>query len=230
MSLSSKRFNHSSIQRKIVWSGWMRIAHAAIALTTSALVLTAWLLQHTTGVNKAALDYHYIAGAVLAMGLILRAILLFLDTRAGHWRHLVPSRRHLRAYKEMLRFYFSFAHWPLPKWFAHNPLWVPLYILMFLALTFLVLTGYLMTSQPIIAGFYLPEVHNLWASIITILVIFHIVTVIFHDMKGSGSDISAMINGHRVFIIEHPEHPVIHQPASVAIDEILKKGHGLDGE
>ncbi|MEE9493415.1 MAG: cytochrome b/b6 domain-containing protein [Gammaproteobacteria bacterium] len=210
-----------TLQRKLVWSGWMRLAHALIALPVIVLITTAWLLRYTTGINQAAIDYHYIAGALLAMGLILRLGLLFFDRSTGRWQHLVPNRSQLPAMSKMLRFYLSFARMPLPKWYAHNPFWLPIYSLMLIVLAIMTISGFLMASQPILMGLYLPNIHSLWAPILTVIVMAHIVTAILHDLKGCGADISAMINGYRIFQIEKQETGLLNLNPSVSVDDLL---------
>ena len=200
----------------------MRLAHALIALPVMVLIATAWLLHYTTGVSQAAIDFHYIAGALLAIGLILRLGLLFSDRSTGRWQHLIPNRRQIPAIGKMLRFYLSFARMPLPKWYAHNPLWLPIYGLMLLALIFMTISGFLMTSQPVLVGLYLPNLHSFWAPVLTIMVIAHIFTAILHDLKGGSADISAMINGYRIFLIEKKEATgPLNFSLSVSVDDLL---------
>lgn len=200
----------------------MRLSHWGMALSVLALMATGWLLQFTTGVAQAAIDFHYMAGAILAMALILRFGLLFRDKGAGQWRSLIPSTSQLSAIRDMLRFYLSFGKAPLPGWYAHNPLWIPLYLAVLVILAIQSLTGFFMDGQPVIAGFYLPEIHDICASIIWGFVILHLIAVFLHDLKGTGSDVSAMINGHRIFIIRPLQDQTMETGHSVPLESILK--------
>lgn len=210
------------IQRRRIWSGWLRLAHWGMAFAVLVLLATGWLMTYTHGVNDAALDCHYISGAILAMSLLLRLGLLLFDKTTGQWRALIPQPSQLKAMGEMLRFYLSFAKMPLPKWYAHNPLWAPVYALSFMLLGLLVLSGYLMDEQPFFAGFYLPDAHNFAASVIGFFVILHIISVFLHDLKGTGSDISAMISGYRIFVIPKLQDQPIMKNPSISLDEIMK--------
>jgi hypothetical protein len=51
-------------------------------------------------------------------------------------------------------------------------------------------------------GFYVPSVHEFWARFILWFSVFHIATVVMHDYKKQTADISAMVNGYRLFLIE----------------------------
>jgi Ni/Fe-hydrogenase 1 B-type cytochrome subunit len=101
-----------------------------------------------------------------------------------------------------LRCYSSFFRAPLPVWYAHNPLWKPFYLLMYLALVIMAVTGAAMPEMSIALGFYLPSVHMFWAHVVLWLAALHIVSVIVHDYKNKTTDISAMVNGYRLFIID----------------------------
>ncbi len=212
------------IQRRLVWSGWLRLAHWCMAFSVLILLATGWLLEYTVGVSDAALDYHYISGAILAMSLLLRLGLLLFDKGTGQWRALLPRRSHLKIMGETLRFYLSFAKMPLPKWYAHNPLWAPVYAVTFIVLSALVLSGFFMTNHPVIAGFYLPGIHSFWTPFIWFFVILHLVSVFLHDLKGTGSDSSAMISGYRIFVIEKPQQPFGSDVQSVSLDTIMSTG------
>ncbi|HHJ36357.1 MAG TPA: cytochrome b/b6 domain-containing protein, partial [Gammaproteobacteria bacterium] len=134
---------------------------------------------------------------------------------------------------QMIKFYISFSRYPLPNWYAHNPLWLPLYLLMFLVLAGCVISGLLYDTSG--SFFTLPmfELHGALASLIIFSSLLHIITVFLHDLKGKGAFISAMVNGFRYFHHagmvageqgngheSHAENQVI----SVSVDSIKKKG------
>ena len=212
------------IQRRPVWGGWLRLAHWSMALSVCVLLATGWLLEYTVGVSDAALDYHYISGAILAMSLLLRLGLLLLDKSTGQWRALLPRRSYLKIMGETLRFYLSLAKMPLPKWYAHTPLWAPVYALTFVVLFTLALSGFFMTRHPVIAGFYLPGIHSFCSTFIWFFVILHLISVFLHDLKGTGSYISAMISGYRIFVMEKPQQAVEGAIQSVSLDSIMNTG------
>jgi Ni/Fe-hydrogenase 1 B-type cytochrome subunit len=185
-------------------------------------VTTGWLIEMAPSVANAASDYHYILAAVLVGGLALRVGLLLFDKGVGHWHKLLPEEKERQTYKSMFLFYLSLGKMPLPKWYAHNPTWKPVYILFFAVLLLQILTGLVRDNHPIVLGFYLPGVHEFIASIILGFAVLHIAAVIIHDFKGTAADISAMINGHKIFVIQKPENsesPTVHP---ISLDQLKK--------
>jgi Ni/Fe-hydrogenase 1 B-type cytochrome subunit len=205
----------SSLRRVLIWSGWLRASHWLIATSVILLAFTGWLTDSTPSVAAAASDYHYLFATVLIIGLVLRLWLLFFDNAIGHWRKLIPSIGERGAFKQMFLFYFSLGKMSLPNWYAHNPLWKLAYLILFLVLFLQVMTGMYRDEYPIVLGVYLPEVHGVLASVILLFTGLHIIAVVLHDLKGTASDISALINGHKIFVINKPknsqgvsEHPI----------------------
>jgi len=214
--------NISNIQRILVWSSWLRLAHWLMAIAVLLLAATGWLIEMTPSVASTASDYHYILATLLIGGLMLRVALLFFDKGTGHWQKLLPEAKERPAYKQMFLFYLSFGKMSLPKWYAHNPIWKLVYFLIFIVLFLQILTGMNRDAHPIVLGLYLPGVHEFLASIILGFTVLHIVAVVLHDLKGTTSDVSAMINGHKIFVVqkhESPENPVVHP---VSLDQLKK--------
>lgn len=192
----------NTLRRKIVWPGKLRLAHWGIALSVLALMITAWLMYWAPTLAGAASDYHYIFGALLIISLLGRSWLFLTDQDVGSWRALLPSSTTIQKSVEMLKFYLSFGAAPLPNWYAHNPLWLPIYAILLISLVAMAASGMLMTSHPVVLGIYLPAFHKGLASIVSFITIAHIATVIFHDARGKHADISGMLNGYRVFEME----------------------------
>ena len=126
--------------------------------------------------------------------------------------------------RDSLLFYVSLGRAPQPRWFAHNPLWKPVYLLLFLLLALSLLTGWLMPDRPVLGGLYLPHLHRWLADGIGIWTVAHLFSVVLQDLKGTGADISAMISGSRCFTIER-EGPVGPKVAdlSIRLDDITKR-------
>ena len=194
-----------ALQRKYIWPGMLRLAHWGMALAVIVLLVTAWLLHWTPTVATAASDYHQIAGALLMLLLLLRFWLLFTDRTVAGWQALVPSRQSLSGMVAMLRFYVTFGGAPLPGWYAHNPLWMPVYAVLFLLLAVLSLTGFFMTEHPVVLGVYLPSLHRSVAPLIGLFTFAHIIAVVMHDARGKLADVSGMLNGFRLFEIKQPD-------------------------
>jgi Ni/Fe-hydrogenase 1 B-type cytochrome subunit len=211
----------NDFQRVSVWSQWMRLAHWSIALSVLTLIATGWLVGSAPSVAAGASDLHGYAASVLMAGLALRIWLLFADKGVGGWEALVPARANLPAMKQMLVFYLTLGKAPLPNWYAHNPLWVPLYALLYLFLVVMAVTGIFMEEQPLVAGFYLPSIHLAFAKIITVLTVLHLATAVLQDIKGKRGDVSAMLNGYKLFESQKPDSvEFMRQSPGVSIDAI----------
>ena len=192
----------TEIRRVLIWSGWLRLSHWSIALSTLVLMLTGWLIAHSPLVALQALEYHYMAVSVLIFGLLLRVLMFIRGQQHERLSALFPDASEIRPIKQTLLFYLSLAKQPLPDWYAHNPFWKLLYVLLYLVLAIILFSGVFMEKYPVVMGFYLPSVHEFWANIVFFFVSFHLVTLFAHDYFGKTTDISAMINGYRLFEVE----------------------------
>ncbi len=190
------------VRRVLVWSGWLRLSHLLVGGAVLVLMATGWLLQHAPSVEVVARDGHYLAAALLIPGMLLRGWLLFAGRPVERWSQWMPGDEEWRAAGQTLRFYLTLGRMPLPRWYAHNPLWKPLYLLLYVLLLVLVITGALLGEHPLLAGVYLPAVHRVFASAVTLLVIVHGLAALWHDWKGQADDVSAIINGHRLFVVD----------------------------
>lgn len=185
--------NKEEIKAVRVWGGWLRICHGLIALGIGFQIISAWLIAHANVDLDFWHDWHLMTGQGLLIAFLFR-LYLFSQPGSGHWRALIPR---LSGMKATAMFYLSLTRLPLPKWHAHNPLWKPIYIIMFVLLAISLMTGVL-HGQPL-AGVPIQSAHDTSAWLLGILSLGHIVATVLHDWKGRGSDISAMINGYRYF-------------------------------
>jgi Ni/Fe-hydrogenase 1 B-type cytochrome subunit len=191
-----------TIRRVRVWSGWLRVAHAALAVATLALAATGWLIAHAPSVADAASDVHYLAASLLLFGLALRLFLGLVGQGPERFVHLLPSASEMTGLRASVLFYLSLGRAPRPNWYAHNPLWKPFYLLLLIALCVSAATGWLMPDRPLLGGFYLPGVHDDVAGFVTVLVLAHLYSVVLQDIKGQSGDISAMLSGVRHFDVD----------------------------
>ncbi len=185
-----------NIQYVLVWNGWLRICHWALAVGVLFQLFSAFALSHQHIDYAFWFDWHQIIGQSLLLVLGLRIILSF-QPGSGHWRSFMPNRAKLNGMLQMLKFYISMARGPLPNWYAHNPLWQPLYLIIVLVLIAACITGMLQDQYA--------QLHSSLAMIISLFTLFHVVTAFVHDWKGKGGMISAMVNGYRYF---HNDNPV----------------------
>jgi Ni/Fe-hydrogenase 1 B-type cytochrome subunit len=211
------------IRRVAVWTGWLRLAHWSMAASTLVLLATGWLIEHSPAVAEAAADYHYLAAGLLVAALVLRVTIGLLGKGAERFEHMLPTDSDLAGIRASLVFYLSLGRAPLPNWFAHNPLWKPFYLLLFIALALSAFSGWLMPERPLLGPFYLPSVHAWLADAIAVFLLLHLISVILQDWRGQSADISGMLNGSRYFRIDRdglvkPEIPQV----SISLDDIRK--------
>ncbi len=189
-------------KRVLVWSGWLRLSHASIGLAVLVLLFTGWLIAESPSLADSALDLHYLASSFLIFGLVVRIVLFFAGKEHERLSALFPASTELTPMVKTLRFYISLGKSPLPGWYSHNALWKPVYLIIYLALIILAITGATMPDDSIVLGFYLPSVHAFWADVMLWFTGIHIASVIMHDYRSQTTDISAMINGYRLLFIE----------------------------
>jgi Ni/Fe-hydrogenase 1 B-type cytochrome subunit len=218
----AQRMKTETLHRREIWSTWLRLSHWTLALSTLALMATGWLVHHTPSVAQAAADWHYIAGSVFTIALALRIWVLFSDKLMGHWRFLLADLEPKKML-QMLKFYLSFGRSTLPRWYAHNPFWLPIYLILFVLMVLVAFTGHLQGSYPVIAGIYLPSLHAGIATLISLFVLGHVIAVFMHDLKGGSDDVSAMINGKRLFEVKPIPIQEISGVHEVSLDS-LKSG------
>ncbi|MGF1642633.1 MAG: cytochrome b/b6 domain-containing protein [Thiotrichales bacterium] len=197
--------SHPTLRRIGVWSGLLRFSHWAMTLLVLALLLTGLLTRVAPDLAIAARDYHYMAGHVLLAVFFLRIYLLFFGRRTDLLGALIPGRLELKGALAMLKFYLTLGKSPLPKSYAHNPLWMPLYLAFFAVLLLQMVTGFSYTSGAVFVPETTQDLHTTGARILLGFAVVHTLTAFWHDLKGSGADVSAMINGHRIFVIEKPQ-------------------------
>jgi Ni/Fe-hydrogenase 1 B-type cytochrome subunit len=190
-----------------------------MSITVIGLLLTGWLLQNVLPYFQIALDYHYILAYVLSFALGLRIFLLMSSpASATGWHDLVPNKDSLYKALAMLRFYVSFGRTPLPHWYAHSPLWAPIYLLLFFLLLIQIMSGFLIGAGQHTLLINLYTLHNFISTLILVFTATHIISVFLYDLKAGTSDISGMIHGYRIFIIEKPELPGT--PQTVSLDKL----------
>jgi len=196
---------NEQIRRVAVWSGWLRFIHGALAAATLVLIATGWLVANSPALAESAADVHFMAASVLISVLLLRLILGFTGKGADRFEHMLPQRSDVAGMRASLLFYLSLGKAPLPNWFAHNPLWKPIYLILFVLLFLSTVTGWIMPEIQLIGRLYLPKVHAWLGSAIMVVTAAHIFSVILQDIKGRSADISGMLNGYRFFVFERGE-------------------------
>jgi len=190
------------IKRVLVWSGWLRLSHACTGFAVLVLLFTGWLIAESPSLAESALELHYLVSSLLIFGLVVRIVLMFAGKQHERLPGLFPASSELNAMVKTLRFYISLGKSPMPGWYAHNSLWKPVYFVIYLALVVLVISGAVLPDVSLIMGFYVPSVHVFWARIMLWFSLLHIASVLLHDYRNQTTDISAMVNGYRLFLIK----------------------------
>jgi Ni/Fe-hydrogenase 1 B-type cytochrome subunit len=209
-----------TIKRVLVFSTPQRITHWLLAAGMSFELISAWLIQHSDVDPVVWMDWHSMIGQVLLLVLGFRLLLLFTNG-SGYWRLFIPTREQRHTLAQTLRFYLSLGRLPCPDWYAYNPVWQPIYLLMLLLMLLSTLSGLLTGSYFFLFGISVSGWHGIIAYALGYLVLAHILFAVWHDVKGNGAQISAMLNGYKYFIIK-PSQSTPEQP-SVSIDSLLKK-------
>lgn len=208
------------MKRIAVWSGRLRLAHWLLAAATMALLVTGGLFALKLGEHLPwLLSVHLAAGYVLVPAVLLRVYQLFFGNRAEHWRDLVPRGPQLKAAGEMLLFYITLGRRSLPAYYAHNPLWAPLHLLLFIVIAAQGASGLILAftdgaalayyeATPSILGYTLPELHRAGLPLIGGYTAAHILAVFMHDWRSGGNEISALVGGYKLFLIRRtPDAP-----------------------
>jgi len=202
------------IHRTRVWSGALRVGHWVLALCVLTLLISGWALSLVLADKlQPWRDVHVTVGSMLGIALLFRIVLLVAGrTPTDRWRDCLPlTRLQWHGVRAILVFYLSLGRVPLPAWYGHNPLWGPLYLLLFAVLGLGVVTGLLiarhdpqsllqLAATPWWLGWTLPEWHTSLAWVIGGYSVAHVLSVFLHDTRGTTSEISAMVNGHKIFL------------------------------
>jgi Ni/Fe-hydrogenase 1 B-type cytochrome subunit len=211
------------IIRRDVFDLQQRALHWAIALGVIFQLVSAWLVQHADVDAIAWADWHSMVGQALLFALGYRLFLL-LRRGSGYWRLLVPTREQRHIVIDTLKFYLSLGRLNCPDWYAYNPVWQPIYLLMIILLVIATLSG--LATGSALGGIDMTGLHSFTSSLILYFTILHIGFSVLHDIKGHGGQISAMLNGSKYFHVQKT-NPTdgfkVQADNSVSLDSLLKK-------
>ncbi|MES9940925.1 MAG: cytochrome b/b6 domain-containing protein [Candidatus Thiodiazotropha sp. 6PLUC2] len=210
----------NSVTRVLIWSHWLRVSHWLIAFPTLGLLATGFLLNNQLLSSTDLHEIHYILSAILLPGLLIRLFLLFFGKGTEHISDCEPNLHRISQALQVVKFYLTLGKSPLPKWFSHNPLWGPIYLLFFFFLTLSVISGFtLLNELPSILGMSMTDLHQITYQIIAWYSLLHVIAVFTHDLGSSNADISGMINGHRIFEIKEAEKQTAQ---TIDLDDLMK--------
>lgn len=213
----------TTVTRVLVWSRWLRLSHWGITLSTMGLCVTGLLISSDLQISIEINDLHNIFGSLLLPALLLRLSLLFFGKGTDHLSDCEPDFHRLSQAWQVARYYLTLGKVPLPKWYSHNPLWGPLYLILFFCLFLSVTSGLLLLNEIFFfAGVALTDLHHLCYLAICTFTLLHIPAVFFHDLSGQAADISAMVNGYRIFDAATNQPPQKLGGQAISLDTLLK--------
>jgi Ni/Fe-hydrogenase 1 B-type cytochrome subunit len=212
-----------TVTRVLIWSRWLRLSHWGLGLTSLGLIATGWLMGLDTLHASVINDLHYLLSGLFLPALLLRLYLLFFGKGTDLLEDCEPNAHRLEQAWEVIRFYLTLGKLPLPKWYSHNPLWGPIYLVLFFFLVLTAASGLLLLNEiSIFAGISMLDLHFLCYGVILVFAVLHLVAVFAHDLSNKSGDISAMINGFRQFEISETETQKTPDVQEVSLDNLIK--------
>lgn len=207
-------------KKVLIWKGWFRLSHWSLAVSTLVLLTTGWLISSSPYLHDPSQAWHNIAAGLFVFGLLLRITLFLTGTNQERLSALIPGKDDFTAIKAMLLFYLTLGKSPLPGWYAQNPLWKSVYLLFYIVCLFLAISGLMLPGQAHIAGFFLSDIHLFWSHSLFWFCLLHLGAITLHDARAKKYDISAMLHGYKLYLVDRsgskPEIPV----QKITIDSI----------
>ncbi|MET0067639.1 MAG: cytochrome b/b6 domain-containing protein [Candidatus Thiodiazotropha sp.] len=213
----------TQVTRVLIWSRWLRISHWLIAFSSLGLMASGYLMGGQLVGESATEDLHYMLSAVLLPALLVRLYLLFFSQGTDHFTDCEPDAHRLSQAWEVIKFYITLGKAPLPKWYSHNPLWGPLYLAFYFFLALNAISGLaLINEYPFLFNLSMLDLHRMTYLLIAGFSVLHIAAVFSHDAAGTSSDISGMVNGHRIFEVKQETGKETPQVQAVDLNELMK--------
>jgi Ni/Fe-hydrogenase 1 B-type cytochrome subunit len=209
------KFPQAEIKRLPIWGRWLRLSHWSMAVAVFILLFSGWLHKRSPELGDWIMDAHYYASTLLIVAFVIRIYLLFFGRGSDLLESCILDRHKFKQALAVLRSYLTLGKIPLPKWYAHNPLWGPLYLILFLIIAMQIASGLLLMNNITLLGdMSIRSLHVFGFQFVLGFSLLHILAVFVHDLKGTGSDVSAMISGQRIFVVE----PQTSKPSVQVID------------
>ncbi len=199
-----------------IWSRWLRVAHWGMAVGVILLAASGYAMDRDAIDPAFWRDWHVIVGQLLCFFIVLR-IGLLAGPGSGNWRELLPRRADRPAIAAMLRFYITAGKTPLPNWYAHNPLWKPVYLLVLAALVASAASGLGFHGSLHLGTLSMAALHDAVSAPLHWFIAAHLVALFLHDLHGRNALVSAMISGERLVHIDRTG-PAESGPVRVSLD------------
>jgi Ni/Fe-hydrogenase 1 B-type cytochrome subunit len=195
-----------------------------MTISIFGLLASGWLLAVDPILFWKAQDYHFIFSALLVPALILRLYLLFFGKGTDLLADCEIDPHRMSQAWQVMRFYLTLGRTQLPRWYSHNPLWGPLYLLLFLFLVLSAISGIALSKEATtLITISMHDLHRLSYYFIVMFTLLHLTAVFSHDLSGKGADVSAMINGYRIFYLSETQPPGSDRRQSVPLTDLSKQ-------
>jgi Ni/Fe-hydrogenase 1 B-type cytochrome subunit len=209
--------------RVYVWDLPVRLTHWLLAISITVLAVTGFYIGHPflvapdpagqEFVMATVLAVHFFAAIVFSLSEIARIVWMFVGNRYARWQQLVPiSKSRWRQTWEWLKFYIFFRA-ETPKFVGHNPLAGLTYVLVYVTLIVMALTGYAMFAVsagagspmrifagllPLFGGAQTARwIHHVCMWLIVLFIIHHISCALLVARAAKNAAIESMFSGYR---------------------------------
>ena len=165
----------------LVWDWTIRVFHWLFALAVGGSMAVAFLVDHDLEFFR----YHMLLGLIAGFLLLLRVVLFLVGTAPIRISAAFGALGRLPQYIANL-----FSRSP-KRGGGHNPLAWVVYILMFVAVLSLVMTGVFMVNHTI------EEIHEVLGWVVLGLVGAHVLGMLFHALRFRENIAASMITGRK---------------------------------
>ncbi len=193
------------IKRTKIWSLRLRCLHWLIALSVLFLLGSGWLSAGDHPQAESARAYHYLAAYIFTGALIARLSLLFFGRESEHFSDCLAAGDRQGMVQSYLRFYLTLGKTEIKGWYAHNPLWGPVYLFILFFSLLMVFSGFAIGRIYLGSQISLSGIHAFGAAVFLLFTVLHLFAVVLHDGRAEATGVSAMLSGNKYFPVKYNE-------------------------
>ncbi|MFQ5901994.1 MAG: cytochrome b/b6 domain-containing protein [Thermodesulfobacteriota bacterium] len=195
-----------------VWDSLTRLLHWLNAFCVLFLSILGGILYFRAGLklSNPTIDtfvtIHVYVGYILAAGIILRWIWLFMGPPLSTLKDIIPAtKEQMKTAKQTLLFYLRGFRGEPPFYVGHNPLAGFAYMTFFVVSALQIIIGLMLNQVPPLPSgvreppYILIMGHDIGFYVILVYILMHLSALIIHELVESRSIISSMIHGKKVF-------------------------------
>ncbi len=234
---------HETVRRVFVFSVSVRIFHWINALCITVLIITGLIMANPPAIqqgHEASFGYwfgtvryiHFAAAYIFTAAFVYRIYLMFAGNQYERWRNFVPTNwQFIKEIGEVIRFDVflkkNAKHFAL----GHNALAGVSYLILFIFMLIMVLTGFALYSNMSTSWF--PQlfdwvtgllggdimvriVHHVSMWVFILFILIHVYLVFYHDYVEGRGEISSMGGGWKFMNEDLLEEHIKHE------NEVLK--------